>query len=135
MDPIRIGVVGTGKIARDQHLPAIAGTLGVILLALIAAWYVFLWWWSRRKHRMPREAHAATAIEQAGRLKGKYVGLIDEVEEAWRAEELSTRAAHQKLGTLVRFFVFESTGRKAQVMTLEDLNEANLRSVADAIDQ
>ena len=25
MDPIRIGIVGVGKIARDQHMPAIAG--------------------------------------------------------------------------------------------------------------
>lgn len=123
-----------GYFPPTEYAP-IWAILGISLLALIALWYVFLWWWSRRKHRMPREAHAGNAIEQAGRLKGKYYGLIDEVEDAWRADELTTRAAHQKLGTLVRFFVFESTGRKAHVMTLEDLNEANLRSVADAIEQ
>jgi D-galactose 1-dehydrogenase/L-arabinose 1- dehydrogenase len=31
--PLRIGLVGVGKIARDQHLPAIAGTAGVELAA------------------------------------------------------------------------------------------------------
>jgi hypothetical protein len=109
--------------------------LGVILLVLVVAWFVFVWWWSNRKHRMPHPPPAADPLLEAARLKSKYYGLIEEVEGAWRAEELSTRAAHQKLGTLVRFFVFESSGRKAQVMTLEDLNQANLRSVADAVEQ
>jgi hypothetical protein len=109
--------------------------LGAVILALVVAWYVFLWWWSKRKHRMPHPPPTANPVLEAARLKDKYLGLIREVEDAWRAEELSTRAAHQKLGTLVRFFVFESSGRKAQVMTLEDLNQANLRSVADAVEQ
>jgi hypothetical protein len=109
--------------------------LGGILLVLLVAWYVFVWWWSKRKQRMPQPPAASNPVLDAARLKDKYYNLIQEVEEAWRAEELSTRAAHQKLGTLVRFFVFESSGRKAQVMTLEDLNQANLRSVADAVEQ
>lgn len=108
--------------------------LGVVILALVALWYVFVWWWSRRKHRMPPRQPETNPILEAGRLKDKYYDLIEEVEEAWRRDELTTRAAHQKLGTLVRFFVFESSGRKAQVMTLEDLNQANLRSVADAVE-
>ncbi|MDB5628742.1 MAG: oxidoreductase domain protein, partial [Tardiphaga sp.] len=32
--PIRIAIVGLGKIARDQHLPAIAGTAGLVLAAV-----------------------------------------------------------------------------------------------------
>jgi D-galactose 1-dehydrogenase len=34
MNPIRIAIVGLGKIARDQHLPAIAATDGVTLAAI-----------------------------------------------------------------------------------------------------
>jgi D-galactose 1-dehydrogenase len=34
MNPIRIAIVGFGKIARDQHLPAIATTDGVTLTAI-----------------------------------------------------------------------------------------------------
>ena len=123
-----------GYIPPTGYAP-IWAILGAILLFLIVAWYVFVWWWARRKHRMPSPPRAANPVLEAARLKDKYYDLIQEVEEAWRAEELSTRAAHQKLGTLVRFFVFESSGRKAQVMTLEDLNQANLRSVADAVEQ
>ncbi|GGC07352.1 D-galactose 1-dehydrogenase [Novosphingobium endophyticum] len=36
MDPIRIAVVGLGKIARDQHLPAIAGTPAFSLAATVS---------------------------------------------------------------------------------------------------
>jgi D-galactose 1-dehydrogenase len=31
---IRIAIVGLGKIARDQHIPAIAGTEGIELVAV-----------------------------------------------------------------------------------------------------
>jgi D-galactose 1-dehydrogenase len=34
MNPIRIGIVGLGKIARDQHVPAIAATSGIELTAI-----------------------------------------------------------------------------------------------------
>ena len=34
MTPIRLGLVGLGKIARDQHLPAIAATPGIDLVAV-----------------------------------------------------------------------------------------------------
>lgn len=36
MDPIRIAVVGLGKIARDQHLPAIAGNAAFSLAATVS---------------------------------------------------------------------------------------------------
>ncbi|WP_260925776.1 Gfo/Idh/MocA family protein [Novosphingobium sp. 9] len=36
MDPIRIAVVGIGKIARDQHLPAIAGNSAFSLAATVS---------------------------------------------------------------------------------------------------
>lgn len=36
MEPIRIAVVGVGKIARDQHLPAIAGTQAFSLAATVS---------------------------------------------------------------------------------------------------
>ncbi|KQS02219.1 galactose 1-dehydrogenase [Sphingomonas sp. Leaf357] len=36
MDPIRIAVVGMGKIARDQHLPAIAGNAAFGLAATVS---------------------------------------------------------------------------------------------------
>jgi len=37
MTAIRVAIVGLGKIARDQHIPAIAGTPGIELTAVAAA--------------------------------------------------------------------------------------------------
>ena len=34
MSPLRVAIVGFGKIARDQHVPAIAATEGVELVAI-----------------------------------------------------------------------------------------------------
>ena len=34
MSPLRVAIVGFGKIARDQHVPAIAATDGVELVAV-----------------------------------------------------------------------------------------------------
>lgn len=34
MPPIRLAIVGLGKIARDQHIPAIAATPGIELVAI-----------------------------------------------------------------------------------------------------
>src|SRR5436305_4963563 len=36
MEPTRIALVGMGKIARDQHLPAIAGDAGFSLAATVS---------------------------------------------------------------------------------------------------
>ena len=36
MAPIRIAIVGLGKIARDQHLPAIAGNDAFTLAATVS---------------------------------------------------------------------------------------------------
>lgn len=36
MDPIRIGIIGMGKIARDQHLPAIRGDAAFSLAATVS---------------------------------------------------------------------------------------------------
>ena len=35
MSPLRVAIVGFGKIARDQHVPAIAATEGVELVAVV----------------------------------------------------------------------------------------------------
>jgi D-galactose 1-dehydrogenase len=36
MSPLRIAIVGFGKIARDQHVPAIAATEGAVLAAIVS---------------------------------------------------------------------------------------------------
>ena len=49
MSPLRVAIVGFGKIARDQHVPAIAATDGVELVAVAS-----------RNASLPGVPHAAT---------------------------------------------------------------------------
>jgi hypothetical protein len=109
---------------------AIALAIGV----LVTAWYVFVWWFSRRA------TEAVLVIEDDGapapsreEVRARYLGLVDEVVASYDAGRLSRRAAHQKLGTLVRFFAQESSGVRADVMTLDDLTRARLGAIAHAV--
>ena len=52
MNPLRVAIVGFGKIARDQHVPAIAATEGVELVAVAS-----------RNASLPGVPHAATLDE------------------------------------------------------------------------
>ena len=52
MNPLRVAIVGFGKIARDQHVPAIAATDGVELAAVAS-----------RNASLPGVPHAATLDE------------------------------------------------------------------------
>jgi D-galactose 1-dehydrogenase len=52
MSPLRVAIVGFGKIARDQHVPAIAATDGVELVAVAS-----------RNASLPGVPHAATLEE------------------------------------------------------------------------
>jgi D-galactose 1-dehydrogenase len=52
MNPLRVAIVGFGKIARDQHVPAIAATDGVELVAIAS-----------RNASLPGIPHAATLDE------------------------------------------------------------------------
>jgi hypothetical protein len=107
--------------------------VGVLLLALIAAWYVFVVRFSRS--RVPRPVVAGVARVDLGTLQSKYAGMIDEVELDSAAGRLSERAVHSRLSLLLRFFAFEASGVDAQVMTLSDLRASRLPAVTGAVEQ
>jgi hypothetical protein len=108
---------------------------GLVLLALVAAWVVFVLRFSAR--RLPPSARraAAQAVVDLPSVRLRYLGLIDEVEAASAAGRLGERAVHSRLSLLLRFFVHETAGADTHVMTLADLREADLPQVADAVEQ
>jgi hypothetical protein len=107
--------------------------VGVVLLALVAAWYCFVVRLSRT--RVPRPVAAGVVRVDLGRLRVKYASMIDEVEADFAAGRLSERAVHSRLSLLLRFFAFEASGVDAQVMTLSDLRSSSLPSVTGAVEQ
>jgi hypothetical protein len=107
--------------------------VGFLLLALVAAWYLFVVRFARS--RFPRPQVAGVARVDLRVVRAKYEALIDEVEAESRAHRLSERAVHARLSLLLRFFVFEASGVDAHVMTLADLRSERLPAVTSAVEQ
>jgi hypothetical protein len=107
--------------------------LGLGLVALIVAWYVFVVRFSRTRVPRPVAIHAPSRSDLR-QLQTKYALLIDEVDGEFRAGRLGERAVHSRLSLLLRFFAFETSGVDAQVMTLDDLREARIPRVAGAVE-
>lgn len=108
--------------------------IALALVALVVAWYVFVWWSSRRATELVPVADVEpdpTASREE--LRARYLALVDEVVASYDAGQLSRRAAHRKLGTLVRFYAQETSGVRADVMTLDDLTRARLGAIAHAV--
>lgn len=108
--------------------------LGVGLLVLVAAWYVFVWWYSSPA----KVRRVALTGDRLARLKDRYLDQIGQV--VARVEEGGTdlRTGHQQLSALVRHFVQEASGRRSSAMTLTDLNrspDGDLRPVAHVVGQ
>ncbi|MCU1527492.1 MAG: hypothetical protein JWP75_1255 [Frondihabitans sp.] len=107
--------------------------LGLGLVALIVAWYVFVVRFSRTRLPHPAVVRGPSRAELR-ELKLKYTGLIDEVDAEFRAGRLTERAVHGRLSLLLRFFAYEASGVDAQVMTLTDLRAARIPRVAGAVE-
>lgn len=106
--------------------------VGFGLLLLIGAWYVFVVRFTRR--RFPRATLASPPSPASIRkLQVKYAGLIAEVEREFHSGGLSEREVNSRLSLLVRFFVYETSGVDAQVMTLDDLRGASVPGITEAV--
>ncbi|ROQ41263.1 hypothetical protein EDF46_0639 [Frondihabitans sp. PhB188] len=108
--------------------------IGVLLVALLVAWYVFLVRFSRTRFPRPVVDGPKPRVE-LGLLQAKYGAMIDEVNALSETGELSERAVHSRLSLLLRFFASEASGIEAQVMTLSDLRSAPLPRVTGAVEQ
>jgi hypothetical protein len=107
--------------------------VGVLLLALVVAWYVFVVRFSRS--RVPKPVVVRAAPVDLGVLRTKYARMIDEVDAAYASGALGERAVHSRLSLLLRFFAYEAAGVDAQVMTLSDLRSTDLPSVTSAVEE
>ncbi|MGA1812275.1 hypothetical protein VH571_07810 [Frondihabitans sp. 4ASC-45] len=107
---------------------------GVLLLALVAAWYVFVVRFSATRVPRPVVGGPAPRVDLR-ELQRKYSAMIDEVGSESSAGRLDERAVHSRLSLLLRFFASEAAGIDAQVMTLDDLRRTPLPSVTRAVER
>jgi hypothetical protein len=98
--------------------------VGVGIIGLVAAWYAWVWWTTRRRTIVipPR-----ITPDRLSRLRADYTRQIDLVLDRAARGEISQRRAHQQLSVLVRHFVQEVSGIHAPTMTLTELNARGAR--------
>ncbi len=108
--------------------------LGTVALLLVLGAYAFSWLWTRPRGILEPPPPPPVPVDVRS-VKQKYLGMIDEVALEHADGKLDARALAQRLSLVLRFFAHESTGVVAEVMTLRDLEGADLPSVHGAIEQ
>lgn len=108
--------------------------LGAVALLLVLGAYALAWLWTRPRGILEPPPPPPVPIDVRS-VKEKYLGMIDEVAREHADGELDARGLAQRLSLVLRFFAHESTGVVAEVMTLRDLQHADLPSVHGAVEQ
>lgn len=98
--------------------------VGLGILTLLAAWYLWVWWSTRDRPVVPP---VLVRPDRLARLRADYARQIDVVVAAAGVGEISQRRAHQQVSVLVRHFVQEVSGIHAPTMTLTDLSNEGSR--------
>lgn len=98
--------------------------IGIGLVGLIAAWYVWVW---RSARERPVVVPPRITPDRLSRLRADYTREIELVLSRARQGTITQRRAHQQVSVLVRHFVQEVSGIKAPTMTLTDLNASGAR--------
>lgn len=109
---------------------------GCALLVGVVAWYVVVFFVTRRKRI--RTINTLMPVQvvpiDMDSLRQKYLQLIAQVESQYAAKSMTSRQVHQELSSLVRLFVFEARGVRAQVLTLNDLKQSDLTALTELIE-
>jgi hypothetical protein len=106
--------------------------LGLLLLLIVAGWYVFVFV-STRRRRQQVAGDPLPMIPHGPQLQQTYLELVDEVHRAYADGTLDFREAHQRLSLVVREFAAQARGIRAQYMTLEDLRATQLAPLSATV--
>lgn len=98
--------------------------IAILVLLLVAAWYFFVFYSTRHKDA-PEEAEwkMDDRSDPYSGPRGPFLRSIDEVAARHHAGELSVRAAHLELASVLRAYAKKSRGFPADVATLSDLQK------------
>ena len=98
-----------------QYLPW-WGLLGFLILVLVVAWWVFVFWSTRRSRVPAPEVQGAPTGAAVEVIRRRYLGLIDETRASYAKGELADREAYHQLSMLLRSYVEER--ERARTVTL-----------------
>ena len=107
--------------------------IGVVLMALVAGWILFVLLLTRRR---PEPYEFAGSIPQLTEtVREAYLARIDDVRLRYDTGAVGFSDAHHELSALVRSFASEAQGVRAQYMTLDDLRRTPHRALAETVER
>jgi len=107
--------------------------IGVVLIALVIGWIVFVLVLTRRR---PEPYEFVDTIPQLTEtVRDEYLGRIDDVGRRYAGGAVSFSDAHHELSALVRGFAADAQGVRAQYMTLDDLRHTPHRALAETVER
>ncbi|MFE4195209.1 hypothetical protein ACFRJ9_05020 [Paenarthrobacter sp. NPDC056912] len=103
--------------------------IGLLLVLLVASWYMWILWPARRKANISRPG----TLPDVEMLRATCLTALDATASDADAGRIPERAAHQRLSYLVREFAGAATGLPVTSMTLEELHGHGLEELAAGI--
>lgn len=106
--------------------------VGALVLAVVAAWFLWVWWSTRPRPPRPVAAEPGDRLVQ---LRADALAQVDAVVSLAHEGSISNREAHQRFSAILRAHVAALSGLPAPAMTLSDLREQDdtLAPVATAV--
>jgi hypothetical protein len=106
--------------------------LGVVVIALVIGWYVFVFLSTRPLPEPQRAGGVVPGLTPP--MREAYLARIDEVRERYGSGGIGFSDAHHELSALVRSFAAEARGIRARYMTLDDLRRTEHRQLAETVE-
>jgi hypothetical protein len=101
---------------------------GLLLLALVIAWYVGVVVWTLPSDRLRSLPWIRTL--HAKLLRRKFSRTIEAIEARHRSGELSTAEAGHRMSRALRSFLHQATGTRAQYMHVDSIRSSELAKAA-----
>lgn len=106
---------------------------GILAVALVLAWFGFVFWWTRRTKSRPGSAPVPLPPRWQPSARAKYLARIDQIAAQHDQGKIDARTANQQLSAAVRGFVHEFTGLPSDRMTLAELRALGIVPVTEAV--
>lgn len=96
--------------------------IGILLLLGLAAWILIALTRPLHSITLPgAPAQVPLTSDVLTQLRGEYLADIQQIEDAYRSENIDAKRANLELSRTVRTFVNEYSGLEAPVLSLDDL--------------
>ena len=111
--------------------------IGLLFVAVIVAIIVAICYVTRKKEikTLKNLKPQAPKVIDLAALKAKYLAMVDEVEQQFKARKTKASVAHQQLSLIVRLFYYEALGFHADVLTLTDLKKTRHKNLTAVIEK